>query len=108
MNYFFIKIAFISSLALLSMGCSLLDKGKNAITQKKAKIYLHAQSAPPLQVPPGIPEDSVGDMYSIPATTKAASNSPPSLLPPDSLADKIAQGKISPDVLKQKPGKQKK
>jgi uncharacterized lipoprotein len=102
----FFAFAVISSTLLftgLLTGCSYFSKGKNAIMPNKDKLYMQNAETPPLRMPAGIPANSVGDTYAIPAVSGGLSKKQPSLLPPGSLADQIAQGKVSADVLKQKP-----
>jgi uncharacterized lipoprotein len=86
----------------LTTGCSYINKTKNAVLPDKSKVYLKAQELPPLKAPAGIPANSLGDTYPIPAGPLSQVGNTPSLLPPDSLAERIATGKVSPDVLKQK------
>jgi uncharacterized lipoprotein len=88
--------------SLLLTGCSYLSKKKDALLPNQGKLYLKSKETPALQVPAGIPADSVGDAYIIPPVAGPAPTTPPSLLPPGSLAEQIAQGKVSPNVLKQK------
>ena len=87
---------------LLTAGCSYLHKKKDTILPNQGKVYLKTKETPALQVPAGIPADSVGDTYIIPQVAAPTPTTQPSLLPPGSLAEQIAQGKVSPNVLKQK------
>jgi uncharacterized lipoprotein len=106
MNLYIKQIA-LAGLVLSLTGCSYMNKSKNAIIPDKGKLYLKSREAAPLQVPAGISPESVGDAFPVPPVPAPAPQVSPGLLPPDSLAEKIAQGKVSADVLKPKPKKSK-
>lgn len=99
-------LSFLYRLLLLGLlfslvGCSSL--GKYNFVKKRETTYLHGQAAAPLQIPAGLSSANVGDDYMLPVVP-AAENLPikqVGLLPPDSLADQIASGKVSKNVLKQ-------
>jgi uncharacterized lipoprotein len=82
-------------------GCSTLFGKHNFVTQRETE-YLHSQATPPLQVTAGLNKTNIGDDYVIPAAMTSPPTQAPGLLPPGSLAEKIATGAVPATVLKEK------
>lgn len=97
----FIHLLFFVTLVFCISGCSTLFGKHNFVTQRETE-YMRSTATPPLQLPPSVSTTSVGDDYIIPGTTASAPTQPVSLLPPGSLTEQIARGKVSSAVLKQK------
>ncbi len=87
----------IAGIAVNLAGCATLQKHNFA--KKRRTEYLHSQDAAPLQVPAGLNASGVGDDYSIPPSAMTAAAKPIGLLPPDSLADKLARGVVTKAAL---------
>ena len=79
-------------------GCATLQKHNFA--KKRRTEYLRSQEAAPLRVPAGLNTAGVGDDYNIPPSAAAAPVAPIGILPPDSMADKLARGVINKEALK--------
>lgn len=88
----------ITGLALELTGCAIF--GKNNFATKRRTEYLRSQAAAPLQVPAGLNAQGVGDDYVVPASAMPAPVKPIGILPPDSMADKLARGVITKDTVK--------
>lgn len=75
--------------------------GKNNFIAKNETQYLRSNTTPPLQLPPGASAANIGNDYPIPPAMGPTQTV--SLLPPGSLAEKIATGQVPASVLKEKP-----
>lgn len=88
----------LTTLVVSSTGCSYLSPKYN-LTQQRQTEYLKAHATQPLQIPAGMIKTNVQDTYPIPNANTAAPTQTPSLLPPNSMAEQIQQGKLSPNTL---------
>lgn len=87
------------------IGCTISTVGCSPIKNyldNRENLYLKSHESAPLKVPAGLSSSNVGQDYVIPAAAGQKATQPPALLPPDSLADEIAQGKVSKSALKQR------
>lgn len=80
-------------------GCSSLF-GKHNFIHEHEIAYTKSTSTAPLVVPENYSRANIGNDYPVPTVNNTISAKPISLLPPDSLADQIKQGKVSADILK--------
>ena len=80
-------------------GCSSLF-GKHNFIREHEMAYTKSTSTAPLQLPENYSRANIGDDYPVPSASNVEPATSFSLLPPDSLADQIKQGKVSADVLK--------
>lgn len=95
-----LRLLTLLSLVIVLPGCSWVES-KIPLTAAQKNMYLRAHAAPPLRLPENYPSDSVGDDYPIPPVAQTGYPTPPkSILPPGSLADQIAKGQVSANVLK--------
>lgn len=84
------KTAVFCSLALVGSGCSCIHDRSNE--------YQNGTSHAPLDLPPEIHRECVGDDLIIPEVQQ--NHTAHSILPPESLAKQIAEGKLSKKALK--------
>src|SRR5471030_1914252 len=95
-KFILLYAAQLSTALFLSLaGCSSL----NCIPDRSCE-YQTSPCLAPLTLPPGLGSTQVGDDMTIPHLRRACGKT--SLLPPDSLALQVAQGKISKKDLKQR------
>lgn len=88
------------AVSILSLtGCSSLF-GKHNFVREHELAYTKSTNTAYLKVPENYSRANIGDDYPMPSLTNTASAKPVSLLPPDSLAEQIKQGKVSADILK--------
>lgn len=97
----FYRCVFVTTLAVYSVGCSSINPKYNLIQQRQTE-YLRTHAAPPLQTPAGVSRANLHDDYPIPNANTPAPAKSLSLLPPNSIAEQIKQGKLSPDALRQR------
>lgn len=88
----------IASLTIDLTGCATIQK--HNIAKQRRSEYLRSDEAAPLRVPFGLNAAGAGDDYIVPASAAAAPTQPIGILPPDSMADKLARGVINKDALK--------
>ncbi|GEM_PF-4048501 len=86
-----------SLLCLNVMGCTTAKQNFQAL-KDRPNAYLKSQCATPLRVPPGVEHAPLMEDQQIPPGETAVVTAP--LLPPESLAQKVAEGKVSPKALK--------
>lgn len=97
MKIFFQHI-FIVGIVTSLAGCSSFSSNR---LQPQQNEYLKAQSAPVLRLPAGMKNSNLSEEYVVPNTDTPAPTKPVSLVPPNSLAEQVTQGKITTTALKQ-------
>ena len=73
------KVGIVLFAAMILGGCTLL--GGQSPVRNHQKDYVHAQSVPPLKMPPGVTLTGVKDRYPL-TVAKAPLTHQPSLIPP--------------------------
>ncbi len=87
------------TLTFILTGCATLEKIFPRY-HTNSKQYLRTEATPSLKLPPNYPPNSIGNDFKVPRVAKTNYPAPPSsILPPGSLAEQVAQGKIPASAL---------
>lgn len=93
------RYAFSTCLILNLAACSSWTD--NSFITARDREHLYSSSSAPLQVPPHMQGAPISNDYPVPSGNVQTTNQRVNLLPPDSLAEQLQQGKISKAQFKQ-------